>query len=213
VTALALTLGRVRGPVGAVGALVGALAGFAALTALVVAADGPALDDRGPRAADAFYELELAWKTTSGLLDASIVLGGIGALAVLAALAFSRRWRQAAFWAVAVGGVLALEPLLKALVARPGIGPAHDDHSFPSGNAMASVALVAAAALLLRPGRARRLVVAVGALAILVEGAALVLLGWHYPTDVLAGWLAATAWVAAVRLVVDPPPLDRLRTA
>jgi membrane-associated phospholipid phosphatase len=211
VTALTVTLARVGGPAGVIGVLVGALAGFAALTALVVATGGPALDDRGPRAADALYEHDLAWRATGVLVDASIVLGALAALAALVVLLVLRHRRQATFWALAIGGVLLLEPLLKTLVGRPGIGASQDEHSFPSGTAMASVALVAAAALLLREGGVRRLVVALGGVAILVQGVALVALGWHYPTDVLAGWCAATAWVAAVWLAVAPAPLDRLR--
>lgn len=210
-TALTATLARVGRPAGAIGVLLGALAAFAALTALVVATDGPALDDRGPRAADALYEHELAWRATEALLDASIVVGALAVLGVFVVLVGLRHRRQAVFWAVTIGGVLLLEQLLETLVARPGIGAARDEHSFPSGNAMASVALVAAAALLLRDGRARRLVVALSAVAILVEGVALVAVGWHYPTDVLAGWCAATAWVAAAWLAVAPAPLDRLR--
>jgi membrane-associated phospholipid phosphatase len=208
-----MTLGRVAGPAGAIGVLVGGLAGFAALTALVVATDGPALDDRGPRAADALYEHERAWRAGEAFLDASIVLGVVAAVAGLVVLLVLRGRREVVFWALAIGGVLLLEPLLKALVARPGIGAAQDEHSFPSGNAMASVALVAAAVLLLRDGRARRLGVVLGGLAILVEGVALVVLGWHYPTDVLAGWCAAAAWVAALWLAVAREPLDRVRGA
>jgi membrane-associated phospholipid phosphatase len=213
VTAVTVTLGRVAGPAGAIGVLVAGLAGFAALTALVVATDGPALDDRGPRAADAIYEHDVASRATETLLYASIVLGALAALAALVILVALGQRRQAVFWAFAIGGVLVLERLLKALVDRPGIGAAQDEHSFPSGNAMASVALVAAAALLLRAGRARRLVVILGAVAILVEGIALVVAGWHYPTDVLAGWCAAASWVAVLWLALAPVPLDRVRGA
>jgi hypothetical protein len=151
VTAVAWSPERVRGTTGAVGALVAGLGLFGALAGTVIATGGPAPEDRGPRVADALYELEAAWSATSVLLDATIVLGAAAAVAVLCVLLAVRRWRRAVFWTIAIAGIVLLEPLLKALVARPGIRAAHDEHSFPSGNAMASVALVAAVWLVVEP--------------------------------------------------------------
>ncbi|MGH3042073.1 MAG: phosphatase PAP2 family protein [Gaiellaceae bacterium] len=182
--------------------LVAALTGFSLLARGVVEGGGFSWDAEGPQAADALYEHETAWRVAEASLDASIGIGAVLAVAVFAFLLLRRRGREAVFWAAAVVGVLLLDLLLKAAFARPGIGAAADDYSFPSGNAMASVAVVAAGVVLLRDRSVRRAAVVLGMLAVLAEGVGLVLLGWHYPSDVLAGWCAAAAWVALLWLVL-----------
>jgi membrane-associated phospholipid phosphatase len=205
-TAVAYELRRGRETTGALAVLTAGLAGFGLLSGLVVAGEGLGWDAEGPRAADAYYELEGAWRATNVMLDAAIALGAACAVVGLCLFLIRREWRRAAFWTVAVGGVFLLEPVLKAAFARPGIGPSADEHSFPSGTAMVAAALLTAGAFLLHGG-SRQIVVAAGAAVLLAEGTAIVLLGWHYPSDVLAGWCIAAAWVTAAWLGLEQPGL------
>ncbi len=188
--------------------LVVALATFAVLARGVVENGGFSWDAEGPQAADALYEHERAWSAAERSLRGSIAVGAVVAVTVFAFLLVRRRGREAVFWAAAVAGVLLLDLLLKPAFDRPGIGAAADEYSFPSGNAMASVALVTAGLILLRGQFVRGAAVVLGTLAVLAEASGLIVLGWHYPSDVLAGWCVAAAWVALLWLVL----LRRRRT-
>ena len=80
--------------------------------------------------------------------------------------------------------------------------------AFPSGHAMRSMGL-AASLVLVRWAYCRRgPFLVIGALAVLLIGVSRVYLGVHYPTDVLAGWLAALAVVLGLSLI---PALDPTR--
>jgi membrane-associated phospholipid phosphatase len=146
-------------------------------------------------------------------------VGGYGvtvvAIVVAGALSLRRRWQEAAVFAVMMLGA-SLNELLKALFDRPrpdlwrspdpgaGLG-------FPSGHAMSSATLVAALVVLAWPTRWRVPVVIVGVIAVITIGLSRLVLGVHYPTDVLGGWAFALAWVSGVRVVlmrsVSPPGL------
>ena len=176
----------------------------AAFAALAVAVSGgpPRLDRRLVELSEDFYEHELAWDAATALMHASTVVGAALAAAVLAFL-LRRGFKHAAlFWTLAVGGAIFLDLLLKAVVRRPGIGAASDESSFPSGNAMASAAIVLAAVVLLARSPWRRPAALLGALVVTVEATGVVVLGWHYATDVLGGWLASLAWISALLLVL-----------
>ena len=131
---------------------------------------------------------------------------------VLAFILFARlRWRRAAIWlAVTMTGALLLELTLKYAYhrARPiaffGIVP--NSYSFPSGHALTSLCFYGVMAGLLSarikslPWRIALWTAAV--LLIIAIGLSRIYLGVHYPSDVLAGYLAATVWVSAV-IVLD----------
>jgi membrane-associated phospholipid phosphatase len=123
------------------------------------------------------------------------VIWGLGL--VLLALARGRP-RTAA----AVVAILALAPLttekLKPLAAHShdvvggvSVGAA----SWPSGHSTAALALVLSA-VLVAPAAIRPLVAALGGLFALAVGCALLILAWHMPSDVLAGYLVASLWTA-----------------
>lgn len=122
-------------------------------------------------------------------------------------LLFSRRYSQAAFWALAVGGVVIINPLLKAVFQRhrpdlwTSIAPEYD-FSFPSGHTMGSAAFALAAIILLWPTRWRNWAIGLGTLFALFVAASRLYLGVHFPSDVLAGWAITIAWVGAVGLVL-----------
>ena len=117
------------------------------------------------------------------------------------------RWRDSAFFIVAVGGAALLNLSAKALFGRerpklwPSIAPEHT-FSFPSGHAMGSTALAVALIVLLWPTRWRYLSLIVGIVVILLVGASRIYLGVHYPSDILAGWLASLAWVVGTSGIV-----------
>jgi undecaprenyl-diphosphatase len=129
------------------------------------------------------------------------------AIAVFLAL----RWRHAAGWlAVSVAGGLALDVALKYAFhrSRPPayFGVAPDSYSFPSGHAVCSFCFyVVLAGLIAARTRSVLLRVAVGiaaAVIVIAIGLSRIYLGVHYPSDVIAGYLAASAWVTTL-LVLD----------
>jgi membrane-associated phospholipid phosphatase len=81
--------------------------------------------------------------------------------------------------------------------------------SFPSGHAMGSATLGVALCFLFWPTRWRWPVIVASAMFVVLVGFSRIYLGVHYPSDVLGGWAAGTAWAVAVhQLVVKraPPP-------
>ncbi|MGC2697662.1 MAG: phosphatase PAP2 family protein [Candidatus Angelobacter sp.] len=131
---------------------------------------------------------------------------------VIAFVVFARlRWRRAAVWlAVAMVGALLLDLALKYAYHRPRptafFGSAPHSYSFPSGHALCSLCFYGVLAGLLsariksRPWRILLWTIAV--LLIIAIGLSRIYLGVHYPSDVLAGYLAATVWVGTV-IVLD----------
>jgi len=140
--------------------------------------------------------------TTLG--GAKVMAGAL--LLTFGVLAYLRRWGEAAFLFVATGGAEAFNLLLKALFhrSRPALWPSltfESDFSFPSGHAMFSAAVLGAALVLLAGSRWRRPVLIAGGLFALLIGVSRVYLGVHYPSDVLAAWCAAHAWVTLSSLM------------
>jgi undecaprenyl-diphosphatase len=125
------------------------------------------------------------------------------AVVVFVGLVLTRRWRSARFFAVAVGGAMLVDTSAKLLFHR--VRPAlwvslvrETSYSFPSGHAMGTMALSATLVVLTWPTRARWWVMALGVAFVLLVGFSRMYLGVHYPSDVLAGWAAALAWVSGV---------------
>jgi membrane-associated phospholipid phosphatase len=133
-------------------------------------------------------------------------LGGVAALAAAAVhLLHRRRFRELAFLAIGIGGMLALDPILKGLFQRPPVTPDGSGYSFPSGTAMVSVAVAGAAAVLLERRLLRWSAVIGGGLACLGLGISVVYLRWHHASDVVAGWCMALAWLSTLWLVLLLP--------
>lgn len=114
-----------------------------------------------------------------------------------------RRFRLALYLAVAGVGALILDPTLKALVGRlrPVVADpiAHGGgNSFPSGHALGSFVCYGALILVFLPalhGRWRRVAVTVAAIVIVAIGVTRIMLGVHYLSDVVGGWLLGVAWL------------------
>ena len=135
--------------------------------------------------------------------------GPLGALVVgiLVLLGMRRQWGKARFFAVAFGGTMLLNLAAKALVGR--VRPAlwqslapETTLSFPSGHAMGAAALAVALGYLFWPTRWRWLVLVAGIGWAVGIGWSRNYLGVHYPSDVLAGWVAAVGWVTGVHLLL-----------
>ena len=142
---------------------------------------------------------------------AATALGGaaatvVEAVVLLGFFLWRKQYLNAATLAMLLGGLGGIELVLKASfhVARPTVFE-HMTHaagySFPSGHAMRGIGLFGFVAVLLvtyGPGVAWRWIAAAAfALVGVAICASRVYLGVHWPTDVIAGGLAAAAWVAA----------------
>lgn len=136
-----------------------------------------------------------------------------GALLLFFLLTSQRR--NALFVALCIGGVSALNVSAKMLFqrARPDLWVSlapEPDYSFPSGHAMLSSAFTAMiVALVWRAAKTRpnagawRLASAlIGVIFVVTVGLSRLYLGVHYPSDILAGWLASCAWIGLVRIVM-----------
>ena len=129
-------------------------------------------------------------------------------LLAVTVLAFYRKgWKLSAILlVVSTSGSLVLMTVLKAIFerSRPDFfdsGYTASFYSFPSGHATVAVGFYGMLALLLAyrlRGYARWLVAACGVSLVLLIGFSRLYLGVHYPTDVLAGYLAALLWLVFV---------------
>ena len=124
-------------------------------------------------------------------------------LAVGVALAVRRQFHAVALVLAATLGGRLLNLSLKTFFARPrpDLVPHLTDvrsASFPSGHAMESaiiyLTLAALLARLVVPRALKVYFVAVALFLSFVVGLSRVYLGVHYPSDVLAGWMAGLAW-------------------
>lgn len=141
--------------------------------------------------------LALTWLGDS---EPRIAIAGL----CVAVLTLVGRWRSAVFAAAVLVSGIALSTLLKHWIARPRPQVvAHLDQvgsaSFPSGHALNSTLFYLLLALLLggllRSRGARRGLFAVAVLLAIATGISRIALGVHYPSDVIAGWLIAAAWL------------------
>ena len=150
-------------------------------------------------ARDPFLVQAFTWITWLG--EVFVVLGLTAAVAIV--LAYRKQWAPMAGIITSVIGSAAVTYILKELVARPrppmGI-PTHLEtgFSFPSGHATFVIAFYGFMLYLmwekLTPMQRKIKTVAVGII-VLAVGFSRLYLGVHYPTDVLAGFLAGGVFV------------------
>lgn len=137
------------------------------------------------------------------------------ALALLVAIGlviWGRKWREALFVVLAIGGVYAIYVLGFTLdhrdrppvkVLDPGLVP---NHSFPSGHVAAATVLYGAIAVLLRayaPAAARW----IGPILVLIPLLVMVsrlYLGAHHLTDTVTSLLFASAWLVVLTRTMQP---------
>ena len=170
-----------------------------------------------------FHQLASPW--LDRLMEGATFLGGydaIGPVLVVVGiwLLLIRRPRELLFVLVAIAGSVALNQTLKLIFHRPrpqlAWASTLPDFSFPSGHAMNSLVLYLALAIVVwqiggrRIGRVAVVLAVVLAIAI---GVSRIYLGYHYLTDVVAGFAAAILWLAMVVAVFRGPGLLRRRLA
>lgn len=146
----------------------------------------------------------------------------LAAALVLVALVRRRPRVALAVGAVLVGSGLTTQ-LLKPALATPRVSPHLGNAadiaaaSWPSGHATASMSL-ALCAILVAPAAARAWAGALGAVFAVAVTFSFLTLGWHYPSDVVGGFLVAATWTltavaalswAAVRWPPRAPNADR----
>lgn len=134
-------------------------------------------------------------------------------IALVLALAWRKHLREGLFAGIAIGGSALLNVAAKHAFARirpdlwPSIAP-ETTYSFPSGHAMGSMTLAWVVVLLWwhlpssRWSRWRGPVTIVAALFTLIVGLSRIYLGVHFPSDILAGWTAASVWTVGVYALV-----------
>jgi undecaprenyl-diphosphatase len=115
------------------------------------------------------------------------------------------RWYRAALWiTVSLTGAALLNASLKLAFHRPRppafFGPQPDTFSFPSGHALVCACFYGVLAGLIadriRSLYWRVLIWVVSLIVIAGVGLSRIYLGVHYPSDVIAGYLAAAVWVS-----------------
>lgn len=225
--------------------LTGWVALFAAFVAMVLTTVGllavshdvlghGELAQHDPAHLNFFTSLRSGWS-----VEVSRIVTQFGSVAVLAMLAISTGgllWWQGARLSVVLGPVLvlgssaSLVALLKPLIhrARPPLllhMVTENEPSFPSGHSTNSAALfltvglLVAVVILQRP-IARVFAVGISGLAAMFIGLSRLLLGVHWPTDVLAGWclgvlvcLLVTTAVLTLPTTTPGPPEGTRRLA
>lgn len=158
------------------------------------------------RADDRAVPIGPAWLREAGLdltaLGSPVVLI-LTVNAVIGLMWLQRQYGLALFTLLTTISGSAIAALLKYLIARdrPAIVPHLREvttPSFPSGHAMVSAIVFLTLGTLLMQvvaGRTAKLYCLMGAMLLtFLVGISRIYLGVHYPTDVLAGWMAGLAW-------------------
>jgi len=140
---------------------------------------------------------------TSELGAIVLIVAFVASLAIFPIL----RWRRAALWLViTMAGALVLDLGLKYGFHRarptPFFGPLPHTYSFPSGHALMSFCFYGVLAGLINDrvqSLIWRILVWIAAILLIAAiGLSRIYLGVHYPSDVIAGYLAAALWVSTM---------------
>ena len=197
------------------------LLGLVALAALVLGA--PAVRVRDNAILHGFVALDRP--SVHGKIDFLVHLGDplpyalAGLVCLGVALARRRGWRALAVVLLLPATEITTQ-VLKHALAEPRLTswlPANDQigaTAFPSGHSTAAMT-VALCAVLVAPPALRAVTAVVGGAFAVAVGYGLLVLAWHFPSDVLGGFLVAGLWtslaVAVLHRVEAPEPAQRVR--
>ena len=162
-------------------------------------------DQRVLRAVD---DSTASWPVAIGN-DVGLIASEAGVVVIGVALAgwhFLHRWLDALLFLGAVGGYGVLTLLIKHLVQRERpitfFRIPESGYSFPSGHTLGATCLAFALGFVLWRSGASRGLKALGTVAlflgVLVIALSRLILGVHYPTDILGSILLGTAWMSAL---------------
>ena len=200
-------------------ALVAALLAFALIASQVSAGHTEAFDrwalDSLRRSDNRSVPVGPPWLEMIALDVTSLGSGGVLVtliILVLGYLLFERRFGLALLTLASTVGGWILEVILKASFGRerPSVVP-HLQHvttsSFPSGHSMLSAVVYLTLGALLARSTSDRLLrvyfITAGMMLSFLVGLTRVYLGVHYPTDVMAGWIAGFGWAVLCALVAQ----------
>ncbi len=165
------------------------------------------------QAFDRSVRISIHQHASARITQAMVVFSRLGepGVAIGATLAITifllARWYRAALWiTVSMVGAALLNASLKLAFHRPRppafFGPQPDTFSFPSGHALVCACfygvLVGLIADRIRSLYWRVLIWVFGLIVIAGVGLSRIYLGVHYPSDVIAGYLAAAGWVSSL---------------
>jgi membrane-associated phospholipid phosphatase len=176
---------------------------FAAVAAVVFAGGTPSWD---------LSLLQLAARhqqaTARTLVLVYTALGSLWLVLVLLActvvlLLRARFYRQAAFVATAAALSMSASGIMKLVFARPRpevLPQPIGSWSFPSGHTMSATGLAVSLAVILWPTRWRTPALVVATVWAVGVGLSRVYLGYHFPSDVVAGWALSLSVVGVTLL-------------
>jgi membrane-associated phospholipid phosphatase len=140
-------------------------------------------------------------------------------LVLIAVAALRGRWAVAIAVPVVMVGSGVTTQVLKMVIEQPRYAEVLgsnqiSDGAWPSGHATASMA-IALCVILVAPARLRPLAALAGGAFAVAVSYAILALGWHFPSDVMGGYLVAATWalvavagleaVGARRSIASPP--------
>jgi membrane-associated phospholipid phosphatase len=141
-------------------------------------------------------------------------LGGFhGAFPIFGATAlvliYQKKWRKFVYLATTGLGNAIINQTVKVLMhrERPHLWEStyhHYGYAFPSGHSMTSMTLILVIIILTWKTSWRLPATILGSLFVLAIAWTRLYLGVHYPSDILAGWMVAIAWVIGVTLTIKP---------
>jgi undecaprenyl-diphosphatase len=173
----------------------GGTAGFDRRVLLMFRTPGDPADPIGP----AWLEVVVRDITALGGLAVLTII----TLAACGYLLFQRRTRLALFILLSVSGGSLLNTLLKGFIERPRPdivthATAAGMSSFPSGHTMmAAIVFLTLGALLAHASESRAIKIYILGWSLLLAalvGLSRIYLGVHWPTDIIAGWIAGAVW-------------------
>jgi len=123
----------------------------------------------------------------------------LAASVALAGVALGRAKEGVAAFALMLGANVTTQILKPLLAVQRDYPPFHvmGPEAWPSGHTTAVMSF-ALALLIVSPPRLRPLAAAFGGLLTVATVYSILMLGWHYPSDIVGGLLIATAWACLV---------------